>query len=107
MQSHSCRTGESCSVISSEFLDALARKFVLYVKRFPRILQVKLLVWDWFAGSLVLKLFVGHRQILARPQFQDFRGHGCKLGLEDEAVEQVFKTANARRQNQNVTVALR
>ena len=43
-QSQSCRTGESCSVISSEFLDAFAREFLLYVKRFPRWFQVKLLV---------------------------------------------------------------
>src|SRR5215469_9728603 len=72
-----------------------------------RMLQVKLLVWDWFARGFVLKLFAGYWQILARPQFQGFQGHGCKFSLQDDAVEQVFKTANARRQNQNVTIALR
>src|SRR5215470_11045172 len=91
-QSHSCRTGESCSVISSEFLNALLCKLVLYIKRLPRLFQVEVFIKDRFAGSLVLKPFVRHRQILARPQFQDFRGHGCKLTLKNETVEQMFKT---------------
>jgi hypothetical protein len=51
-------------------------KLVLYIKRFPRLFQVKLLLRDRFTRGLVLKLFVGHRKILARPQFQDLRRYG-------------------------------
>src|SRR5215475_1138649 len=40
-------SGKCRSIISREFFDALARKVVLYIKRFPRLFQVKLLVWDW------------------------------------------------------------
>src|SRR5579864_9803788 len=79
-----CGSGECCTIVSSEFLDAFARKIVLNIKRFPPLLQVKLLVRNRFTGSLVLELVVGRWEILARPLFQDFSGHGCKLGLESK-----------------------
>src|SRR5215831_7081874 len=100
-------SGKCRSIIGREFFDAFARKFVLNVKRFPGLSQVKLLICDRLAGTFVLKLFVGHWRILARPLLQDFRWHGCKVGLKEETVEQVFETANTRRQNQDVTVAFR
>ena len=90
-----CRLRECGTIISGEFLNAFACEFVLYIERFPRSFQVKLLIRDRFTGSLVLELIVRHWEILTRPLFQNFRGHGCKLGLEDETVEQVFETADA------------
>ena len=80
---------------------------MLNIKRLPPALQVKLLVRNRFTGSLVFEVVVGHREILTRPLFQDLRGHGCKLGLKDETVEQVFETADAGSQDQNVTITLR
>ena len=68
---------------------------MLNIERFPRLFQVEILIRDRFTGGLVLKLFVGHREILACPLFQDLRGHGCKFGLKDETVEQVFENADA------------
>src|SRR6516225_4039409 len=73
---------KGCSIIRREFLDALARKLVLYIERVPRLPQVKLFVWDRFTGGLVLKLVVGHWKVLVRPQLQDFRRHSCKLGFQ-------------------------
>ena len=58
------------------------------------------------SGNLVLKLFVGHRKIPVRPQLQDFRGHGYKLGFERKTVKQVFQTADACCQYQNMAVTL-
>src|SRR6516225_9433976 len=80
--SHSRGLGKGCSIIRREFLDALARKLVLYIERVPRLPQVKLFVWDRFTGGLVLKLVVGHWKVLVRPQLQDFRRHSCKLGFQ-------------------------
>jgi non-ribosomal peptide synthetase component F len=76
-------------------------------QRFPPLLQVKLLVRNRFTGSLVYELVVGRWEILVRPLFQDFRGHGCKLCLENETVEQVFETTDAGSQDKNVTITLR
>jgi len=47
------------SIVSREFHDAFARKLVFYLKRFPPLLQVKLLVRNRFTGSLALELVVG------------------------------------------------
>jgi hypothetical protein len=65
-------------------------KLVLYIKPFPRLFQVKLLLRDRFTRGLVLKLFVGHRKILARPQFQDLRRYGYKPRFERETIEHVL-----------------
>src|ERR1700758_431214 len=81
-----CRPGERCTVISGEFLNAFACKLVLYIKRFPRSFQVKLFVRDRLTGGFVLKLLVGHRKVLARPQFQDLRRYGYKLRFERKTV---------------------
>jgi hypothetical protein len=77
-------------IVSGEFLNAFACKLVLYIKRFPRSFQVKFLIRDRSTGGLVLKLFVGHRKILARPHFQDLRRYGYKLRFERKTVEQVL-----------------
>ena len=89
-QSRLCGAGERCSIISGEVLNAFACKLVLYIKCFPRSFQVKRFARDRLTGSLVLKLFVGHREILARPMFQDFRGYRGKLRFERKAVQQVL-----------------
>jgi hypothetical protein len=79
---------------------------VFYIKRFPRSFQVEFLIRDRFTGGLVLKLFVGHREILARPLFQDLRGHRGKLRFERKAVEQMFETADAGSQDKNKNMTI-
>ena len=69
---------------------------MLNIKRFPPLLQVKLLVKNRFTRSLVLELVVGRWEILARPLFQGLSGHSCKLGFERKAVQQVLYAADAR-----------
>ena len=62
----------------------------MYIERFPRSFQVKLFVRDRLTGSLVLKLFVAHREIAVRSQFHDFRRYGYKLRFERKTVKEVF-----------------
>src|SRR5215469_10578400 len=90
-----CGSGERCTIIGSEFLNAFACKLVLDIKGFPGPPQVKLLVWNRLAGSLVLKLTVGHREIPVRPQLQDCRRHGDKLRFERKTIKEVFQAADA------------
>jgi len=85
-------SGKCCSVISYQFLDALARKVVLHIEQFPPLLQVELGVPE----PLYSNWFSRHWRVLTCTHLENFRGHGCKLSLEDEAVKAVFKTDRER-----------
>lgn len=82
--------GKRRKIISREFFNPFSRKLMLYIKSLPRLLQVKLLVGNWFSGGFVLKLFVRNRKIVARPESQDFSWYGRKLRSQGEAVKQVL-----------------